>query len=84
MWEKTPIGPSFDPNGPQVQIGVDPNSLKPKKILYSLNATRIKNAVENAWGNPIIVDKAGNVLDGHHRLLHAIKNKIPVDVQINY
>ena len=79
-----PIGQAFIPNGPQVQIGVDPNSLKPTKILSSLEPARVKNAVKHAWGHPIIVDKEGNVLNGHHRLLHAIKNRIPVDVQINY
>ena len=33
---------------------------------------------------PIIVDRNGKVLDGHHRLNDAIQNNRPVDVSIGY
>ncbi len=49
-----------------------------------LDPTRQKNAVKYGGGKPIIVDKNGNVLDGHHRLNDAIQNGRAVDVQIGY
>jgi len=84
--EGTPksIGKSFDPKGKVVQEGVDPNTLKPGKKLDTLDPNRQKNAVKYAGDKPIIVDRNGNVLDGHHRLNDAIKNGSAVDVQIGY
>ncbi|MHB8064410.1 MAG: RHS repeat-associated core domain-containing protein, partial [Ruminiclostridium sp.] len=77
-------GKSFDPKGATVQEGVNPNTLKPGKNLDNLDPQRQKNAVKYAGDKPIIVDRNGNVLDGHHRLNDAIKNGRAVDVQIGY
>ena len=84
MYEKSNIGPDFDPNGPSVQEGVNPNSLKPTKDLSTLDPARIKNSIKYAENKPIIVDSDGNVLDGHHRLKYAIDNNRPVDVSVGY
>lgn len=67
-----------------MQEGVDPNTLKPTKKLDTLDPIRQKNAVKHAGDKPIIVDRNGNVLDGHHRLNDAIQNGRDVDVQIGY
>ena len=77
-------GPDFNPNGNTVQEGVNLNSLSPTKDLSSLDDFRMKNAVKYAGDKPIIVDKNGNVLDGYHRLKHAILNDRAVDVSIGY
>ena len=77
-------GPDFNPNGNTVQEGVNLNSLSPTKDLSSLDDFRMKNAVKYAGDKPIIVDKNGNVLDGYHRLKHAISNDRAVDVSIGY
>ncbi len=79
-----PIGKPFDPKGKVVQEGVDPNTLKPGKKLDTLDSNRQKNAVKYGGDKPIIVDRNGNVLDGHHRLNDAIQNGRAVDVQIGY
>ena len=81
---KNNIGPDFDPNGPLVQEGINPNSLNPSKELDSLDPTRMKNAVKYASNKPIIVDRNGNVFDGHHRLRFAIEHNKPIDVSIGY
>ncbi|MEN2774877.1 discoidin domain-containing protein [Acetivibrio clariflavus] len=78
------IGKPFDPKGKVVQVGVDPKTLKPTKNLDTLDPIRQKNAVKHAGDKPIIVDRKGNVLDGHHRLNDAIQNGRAVDVQIGY
>ena len=78
------IGPDFNPNGNAVQEGINPNSLSPTKDLSSLDDFRMQNAVKYGGNKPIIVDKYGNVLDGHHRLKHAILNDRAVDVSIGY
>jgi len=78
------IGKPFDPNGKVVQEGVDPNTLKPGKKLDTLDPKRQKDAVKYGGDKPIIVDRNGNVLDGHHRLNDAIQNGRAVDVQIGY
>ncbi len=79
-----PIGKEFDPKGKTVQEGIDPNTLKPVKDLDTLDPIRQKNAIKYAGDKPIIVDRNGNVLDGHHRLKDAIQNGRAVDVQIGY
>ena len=84
MYEKAHIGPDFDPKGPNVQEGVNPNSLKPAKDLSTLDSARMRNSIKYAENKPIIVDRQGNVLDGHHRLKYAIDNNKPVDVSIGY
>lgn len=78
------IGPDFVPYGDAVQIGINPNSLKPTKDLSTLSDMRMKNAVRYGGYKPIIVDNLGNVLDGHYRLKFAIKNNKAVDVSIGY
>ena len=77
-------GKVFDPKGKVVQEGVDPNTLNPGKNLNTLDPIRQKNAVKYAGDKPIIVDRKGNVLDGHHRLKDAIENSRAVDIQIGY
>ncbi|RXE57502.1 ParB N-terminal domain-containing protein [Acetivibrio mesophilus] len=67
-----------------MQEGVDPTTLKPTKNLRTLDPIRQKNAVKYAGDKPIIVDKNGKVLDGHHRLKDAIEKGRDVDVQIGY
>ncbi|MDD4096862.1 MAG: hypothetical protein PHP22_11560 [Oscillospiraceae bacterium] len=81
---KEPIGPDFKPNGPAVQEGINPNSLIPKKDLSTLDPARMADAIKYAGNRPIIVDKSGAVLDGHHRLAYAIKNNQAVDASIGY
>ncbi|RTE11540.1 RHS repeat-associated core domain-containing protein [Paenibacillus whitsoniae] len=81
---KEPVGKPFDPDGPTVQIGVDPRTLIPDKDLSKLSEQRLQNAVEFGGDHPIKVDRNGVVQDGHHRLLDAIRNNKPVDVQIGY
>ena len=81
---KEPIGPDFKPNGPAVQEGINPNSLIPKKDLSTLDPARMADAIKHAGNRPIVVDKSGAVLDGHHRLAYAIKNNQAVDVSIGY
>ena len=81
---KSNIGPDFNPNGPACQEGINPNSLKPTKDLSTLDPARVKNAVEFAGDRPIIVDKNGYVLDGHHRLQYAIENNQAVDISVGY
>lgn len=44
----------------------------------------MQNAVKYSGDKPIIVDKNGYVLDGHHRLQYAIKHNKAVDVFIGY
>lgn len=44
----------------------------------------MKNAVKYGGDKPIIVNKSGKVLDGHHRLKYAIKHNKAVDVSIGY
>ncbi len=78
------VGKAFDPKGATVQEGVNPNTLKPGKNLDTLDPKRQKDAVKYAGDKPIIVDRNGNVLDGHHRLNDAIKNGRAVDIQIGY
>ena len=78
------IGIDFVPNGNSVQEGVNPNSLIPSKDLDSLDSQRMNNAVKYAGDKPIVVNKNGVVLDGHHRLKYAIMNNKAVDVTIGY
>jgi hypothetical protein len=79
-----PVGAAFNPQGRNVQIGVNPNTLTPAKNLNSLDSFRQRAAVTHAGDRPIIVDKTGRVLDGHHRLNDAIQNNRLVDIQIGY
>ena len=79
---KNNIGLDFIPNGPSVQEGVNPNSLKPAKNLDSLDYERMVRANKFAGNRPIIVDRNGYVLDGHHRLKFAIEHNKPIDVSI--
>jgi len=61
------IGTPFNPNARGVQIGVDPRTLTPAKDLSTLSPNRLQNAIQYAGDRAIIVDRAGRVLDGHHR-----------------
>jgi len=78
------IGIPFDPKGGAVQLGVDPNTLIPGKKLETLDPMRQSAAMRYAGDRPIIVDRTGRVLDGHHRLWDAIQNNRLVDIQIGY
>ncbi|MDF2804183.1 MAG: hypothetical protein K0S61_4088, partial [Anaerocolumna sp.] len=78
------IGPDFNPKGKVVQEGINPNSLHPTKDLGTLDNQRMKNAVKYGGDKPIIVDRNGTVLDGHHRLKYAITNNKAVDISIGY
>ncbi|WP_127589234.1 hypothetical protein [Paenibacillus koleovorans] len=48
IFSKTPkvIGNEFNPNGPRMQMGVDPNTLIATKDLSTLSSTRMKDAVK--------------------------------------
>ncbi len=52
--------------------------------VYEYDANGNRSAVKYAGDKPIIVDKAGNVLDGHHRLRFAIENNKPVNISEGY
>ncbi|WP_213414292.1 hypothetical protein, partial [Xylanibacillus composti] len=82
-------GIEFNPYGSRVQTGVDPNTLVPAKDLKNLTnipggAQRVTNAVKHGGDKPIIVDRNGKILDGHHRVYDAIRKGRTVDVQIGY
>lgn len=82
-------GRSFNPFGNRVQMGVDPNTLVPAKDMKNLTkipggTQRVANAVKHGGDKPIIVDRKGNILDGHHRVYDAIRNGRTVDIQIGY
>ncbi|GGD56780.1 hypothetical protein [Paenibacillus nasutitermitis] len=78
------MGKSFESSGKSVQLGVDPRTLNPTKDLSTLNPTRVQNAVKYGGDKTIIVDRKGNVLDGHHRLQDAINTGKSVDIQIGH
>ncbi|MFC4104265.1 S8 family serine peptidase [Paenibacillus xanthanilyticus] len=80
----TSIGKPFNPNGPKVQMGIDPRTLTPTKDLSTLNSQRLKNAVQYGGDKTIIVDSSGRVLDGHHRLKYALQTGKAVDIQVGY
>ena len=73
-------GKDFQPNGPNVQLGVNPNTLTPTKDLSTLSPYRMNNAVKYGGNQAISVTNTGVILDGHHRVAHAIKNGQMVDV----
>lgn len=76
------LGKKFKENGAKVQIGVDPNSLKPVKDLRTLDPKRMKSAIKYGGDHVIVVNRSGEVLDGHHRLKYAIEHEKAVDVEI--
>ena len=73
-------GKDFQPNGPNVQLGVNPNTLTPTKDLSTLSPYRMNNAFKYGGNQAISVTNTGVILDGHHRVAHAIKNGQMVDV----
>ncbi len=73
-------GKDFNPNGPRIQEGVNPNSLIPTKDLSSLSPQRMEAAVKYAGNWAIEVSRSGVILDGHHRVAYAIKHGKMVDV----
>lgn len=54
----------------------------PTKDLKTLDSKRVRDAVKYGGDYVIVVDRNGKVLDGHHRLKYAIKNKKAVDDEI--
>ncbi len=75
-----PIGVPYDPDGPYVQIGVDPTTLTPRKNLTTLDPQRLKTVERYGSSQAITVYRNGVVQDGHHRLANAIANNRPIDV----
>ena len=77
-------GVPFDPNGPDLQIGVNPNTLIPTKNLDSLDPNRLKMVSKTGQNQSIKVYRNGVIYDGHHRVKNAIRNQSAVDVEIIY
>jgi len=74
----------FDPLGPREQDGVNPFTLIPARQLDFLTAANMRSAVKYAGHLRIIVDRKGEVWQGHHRLLYAMRNKFPANTQIGH
>ena len=75
-------GKDFQPNGPSIQEGVNPNTLTPTKNLSMLSPQRMQNAIKYGGNQAISVTSTGVILDGHHRVAYAIKNRQMVDVVV--
>jgi len=71
----------WDPNGPQVQIGVDPNSptIIPMQDMRSIDQSSLDYV--NEWGDTTVtVNGKGEVQEGHARLQNARNTGRNVDV----
>jgi len=75
-------GKPFDPEGPKVQIGVDPKTLTPTKDLTTLDPVRLKNVEIFGRDQALSVYRNGVIEDGHHRLANALANNRAVDIVI--
>ena len=79
---KKTVGPAFDPNGSNFQMGVDPHTIIPSKDLSSLSKYRLKMAEKYGREQAITVFRNGVVEDGNHRLANAISHHRPIDIFI--
>jgi len=89
FWErftaKKPIGKPFDPTKPKgsVQIGVNPNTIRPGKDLSKLDRGRLRRAEQYGKNKALKYGQfEGKLRDGNHRLRNAIDKNRAVDVII--
>ena len=77
-------GKPFDPKGPKVQIGVDPNTLTINRSLLpdKMNAIRAEYMANSGIFRPVEVWRSGIIYDGNHRVAYAREIGAAVDVII--
>ena len=77
-------GKPFDPNGPSVQIGVDPNTvniqrpISPEKLKAIYKEARVNGGINR----PVEVMRNGNIIDGNHRTIYARETGSSIDIYV--
>jgi len=76
------VGLPFNPDGPSVQIGVNPHTLTPQANRAGMSESRIDYYRSQERDTTITVDRDGVLQQGHHRLAAAILEGRVVDVMV--
>lgn len=77
-------GKAFDPKGPSVQIGVDPNTVNITRDILpeKLKAIHHEAQVNGGIYRPVEVFRNGNIIDGNHRTQYARETDGLIDIYV--